>query len=99
MPARPGTGQELGQRRQHLLGSLLGSPVAGALDDHALHVVRGGLDPVPDLFTPASAPPIARTGIVSGRLLRCSFCARVVSQGAIDPKLARRTSGSEKRLK
>jgi hypothetical protein len=27
--------------------------VAGAGDDHALHVVGGGLHRVPDLFTPA----------------------------------------------
>ncbi|MGH3788944.1 MAG: hypothetical protein ACRDRG_20875 [Pseudonocardiaceae bacterium] len=42
-------GQERGQRRQHLLGN----PVAGAGDDHALHVVRGEVHRVPDLFTPA----------------------------------------------
>src|SRR5829696_2139337 len=73
----PVRGQELRQRRQHLLGGLLGDPVAGVGDDHALHVVRGGLHPVPDLFTQLSAPPIARTGIVSGVVLRCPFCARV----------------------
>jgi hypothetical protein len=41
-------GKERAQRRQHLLGSLL-----GAGDDHGLQVVRDWFHPVPGLFTPA----------------------------------------------
>ena len=43
-----------------------------------------------------AAPPIARTGIVSGRVVRCSFCARVASHARYNPKLPRRASGLER---
>src|SRR4051794_26020910 len=73
-------GQERGQRRQHLLGSLLGDPVAGAGDDHALHVVRGGLHPVPDLFTPAFRSADRQ----DGHPKRPVLALRVLCQGRIE---------------
>src|SRR5215211_6137962 len=54
-----------------------------------------GFIPFPASSPQLSAPPIARTGIVSGRVLRSAFCARVVSNARYNPKLPRRTSGSE----
>ena len=44
-------GEERGQGGQRLLGSLLGGVVAAAGDDQGLHVVRGELHRVRDLFT------------------------------------------------
>src|SRR3954447_22374260 len=44
-------GQERGQRRQHLVGSLLGDPVAAAGNDHALHVARAEPHRVPSPHT------------------------------------------------
>src|SRR5215218_7162138 len=58
-----------------------------------------GFIPFPASSPQLSAPPIARTGIVSGRFLRSAFCARVVSNARYNPKLPRRTSGSEYRSK
>ncbi len=49
----PVRGQERGQRRQHLLGSLLGEPVAAVGDDHGLHVVRDELHRIRGPFTDA----------------------------------------------
>jgi DDE domain len=49
-------GQERGQRRQHLLGSLLGDPVAAAGDHQTLHVVRGEPHRVRDPLTLACRP-------------------------------------------
>src|SRR4051794_37159604 len=46
-------GQELGQRRQQLVGRLLGNEVAGAGNDHALHVVRDRLRRVARVLTKA----------------------------------------------
>jgi hypothetical protein len=53
--------------------------VASTGNDRALHVVGERLERVPDRFTQLSAPLMARTGIVSGRLLRCSFCVIIAS--------------------
>src|SRR4051794_565743 len=46
-------GEERRQRRKHLLRSLLGDPVAGAGDDHGLHVLREGLHPLSGKCAPA----------------------------------------------
>src|SRR3954463_12201057 len=46
-------GQERGQRRQHLVGSLLGDPVPAVGNDQGLHVVRGEPHRVPDPLTAA----------------------------------------------
>jgi hypothetical protein len=67
---------------------LLGDPVAGAGDDHGLHVVRGGLDPFPGPFTQLGAPPIARTGMVSGRALALLVLREGGAPGAIEPEAA-----------
>ena len=71
--------QERRQCGQHLLGRLFGDPVAGAGDDDALHVVGERLHRLPDVCAELASPPIASTGIVSGWLLRCWFCAMVAS--------------------
>src|SRR5215212_6943879 len=72
-------GQELRQRRQHLLGGLLGDPVAGAGDDHGLHVVRGGLHPVPGLFTPA----LRSADRQDGHRKRPVLALRVLCEGGV----------------
>src|SRR5215211_2992313 len=46
-------GQERGQRRQQLVGRLLGEPVAGVGNDDALHVGREERHLVADELTPA----------------------------------------------
>jgi hypothetical protein len=46
-------GEELGQRREQLLGRLLGDPVGGAGQNHALNVVRDELHRVGRAFAAA----------------------------------------------
>src|ERR671916_645236 len=86
-------GQELGQRRHHLLGSLLGDPVAGVGDDHGLHVVRGGLHPVPGLFTPAFRSADRQDGHCKRPVLALRVLCKGGVQRAVQPETAAQDVG------
>src|SRR5262245_3809070 len=67
--------QELGQRCQQGLGSLLGDPVACAWKHDALHVVGDEFHRRGDPFATAFLTSNCEDGMISRRVFRCSFCA------------------------
>ncbi len=93
-PPVPVRGQEPDQGGEHRVRSLLGDPVCGVGQDPVCTSSATSSSVLPTCSPKLSAPPIARTGIVSRRVLRCSFCAWLTGKARSSSKLPRGASRS-----
>jgi hypothetical protein len=92
----PVRGEELGQRRQQLLGGLLGEEVAVLGMTTLWTSGATARTALPTISPKLRSPPIAMTGMVGGRFLRSRSWAMVASIARYHPKLPRSESWLER---